>query len=163
MRRRPIIAAFLALALGGCTATLATVRIVKANKAIVAAEDEGAEALAPYELTLAHAYRDKAVEQFADARHGAAMDLADLAATTARLARERATGRPSTPSAEETEALEAAPRRMPDAPEGNDPDEETGDTDPLVEALKAPEEEPAPWEDDDDGPSPWSDDAGATP
>lgn len=150
MNVRPLfIASLLAAATSaaGCTATLATMKIVKANKAISAAVDDGAEAMAPYELTLAVSYRDKALEQFADSEHGDAMDLADMAKLTAGLAQAKATGRPLGDEGLDEELTEGT-RVMPDAPEESPA---TEDTDPLADAFEAPDEaEPAPWESEDD-------------
>lgn len=153
MNARPLLIAALltlsgGLSVGGCTATLATLKMVRANKAIVAARDDGAESLAPYELTLAESYAAKAREQFADSRHGDAMEMADLARLTAGLAAAKATGKPLVGEGVVDEELTEGTRVMPDAPANTEPS--TSDTDPLAEAFEAPEEdeEPAPWEGD---------------
>jgi len=142
---RPLLIATL-LSLGGCTATLATMKMVRADKAIAAARDDGAASMAPYELTLAVSYRDKAREQFADSQHGDAMALADLAKVTAGLAQAKATGRPLGDDPSLDEDLTEGQRVMPDASDAPAPS--TEDTDPLSDAFEAPDDdEPAPWED----------------
>lgn len=141
MRAIPVLIAC-GLAVAGCTATLSTVRIVAADKAIDEAEALGAPTRAPYEYTLATQYRAKAWEQFADGQHGDAVSLANLAATTARLAVTRmdTAGRPAGPALD--------PEALPDPAPRTEPDTVVGDTDPLGDAFRDadPPDEPAPWE-----------------
>lgn len=138
MTARLITPLILSATLSGCTATLATVQIVRADKAIQQAHDAGAEALAPYELTLATEYRAKAVEQFADARHGDAIDLSKLAATTARLAADKSRG-PSRERDVKPEVSELTDAPSERAPSADPPPAPDTDGDFLGD------DEPAPW------------------
>lgn len=82
----------LVLATSGCTATLATVRLMAADRAVAAASEAGAATAAPYEYTLATRHRDEAWDASAHAQYKVAVDLSRTAVTWAEQAKVVATG-----------------------------------------------------------------------
>jgi hypothetical protein len=85
----------IALALGGCTATLATVHLVTARDAVQRAELHHAPERAPYEYTMAVELLAKARAEAAHAGHGNAVDLAREAAEWADRATMRSDAAPT--------------------------------------------------------------------
>lgn len=71
---------FIGLALQGCTAGIATAKLVRAQQSLVDARDRGAETLAPYEYTLAQRHMHKALEEHGDAEYKVCVDLSAAAA-----------------------------------------------------------------------------------
>lgn len=84
----------------GCGAVIARSRIVSAEGAIAAAGRAGAERKAPYEYTSALLYLEKAREEEAYARFGAAIEFGTLGAQLAEKAKVNAeTAEPAEPPA----------------------------------------------------------------
>jgi hypothetical protein len=73
----------LALLSSGCTAGIATVRLVAADKAVREAKEAGADVQATYQYTLAERYLDKAVEESTRSQYRATVDLARRAEAAA--------------------------------------------------------------------------------
>ncbi len=82
----------LVLATSGCTATLATIRLMEADRAVAAASQAGAATAAPYEYTLATRHRDEAWDASAHSQYKVAVDLSRTAVTWAEQAKVVATG-----------------------------------------------------------------------
>ena len=76
--------------LQGCTAGKATYQMIELDRMYARAETTGAEQLAPYYMTRATLYREKAWEEWGDASYGEAERLAQLAIEAAREAEELA-------------------------------------------------------------------------
>lgn len=75
--RAAFVAALLTAVVGsGCTASLSTIRLVAADKAVRAADEAGAEVHAPFELEMARRHLDKAVEESSQSAYRDAIDLA---------------------------------------------------------------------------------------
>lgn len=77
----------LALAQTGCGAMVARARIVGAETAVAAAKRADAERKAPYEYTSALLYLEKAREEEAYARFGAAIEFGGLSESLAEKAK----------------------------------------------------------------------------
>lgn len=123
-RARPHLALglLLPILLGGCTATLSTIRLVAADKAVRQAQDAAADVHAPYEFGLAQRYLEKAVEESAHSAHADAIDLAREAEAHAEEAYLQATGggRDVSQSGEDLSDREAAGEAT-TAPRGDRP------------------------------------------
>ena len=80
------------LPLAGCTATLATIRLLEADRAVHAAAEVGAATEAPYEYTLAERHRSEAWDASNHAQYKVAVDLCRTSVTWAEQAKLVATG-----------------------------------------------------------------------
>ncbi len=76
--------------LSGCGAAAYSYNAVRAARSVERARQVGAEKLAPYEMTLAKAYLEKAREESAEAAYEEAVHLAKLSRSIADRAVERA-------------------------------------------------------------------------
>ncbi|MFM2152678.1 MAG: hypothetical protein RL199_1113 [Pseudomonadota bacterium] len=79
--------AWLASTQAGCTAIISRSRVAAAEDRVLVARQAGAEKRCPYEFTAAGLYLEKAREEEARARYGAAAALADEAVRLAEAAR----------------------------------------------------------------------------
>jgi hypothetical protein len=79
-----------ALVQTGCTAIIARSRVAAAEESVLLAQRTGAEKRSPYEFTAARLHLEKAREEEAKARYGAAATLAAEAARQAEAARREA-------------------------------------------------------------------------
>ncbi len=84
--------ALAALLASGCTAGIATARLVSADKMLREAHEAGADVHAPYAYNLAELYLDKAVEQSSRSQFKVSMDLARQAEAFATKALEEVAG-----------------------------------------------------------------------
>lgn len=82
----------LVMPLAGCTATLATIRLLEADRALVAAEDVGAPTAATYEYTMAARHREEAWDASNHAQYRVAVDLSRTSVTWSEQAKIVATG-----------------------------------------------------------------------
>ncbi len=73
----------------GCGAAAYSVNVVRAARAVERAKQVDAEKLAPFEMTLAQAYLDKAREESAEASYEDAVRFAKLATAIGEAAAER--------------------------------------------------------------------------
>lgn len=88
----PLAVLLLALPAAGCTATIATLRLVEADRAVRDAADAGAEANAPYEYTLAVRHLEEAIATSAVSEFKSTHQLARTATTWALEAKNVAQG-----------------------------------------------------------------------
>lgn len=72
---RPVIFCLSLVALSGCTAAYSSYQFLEAQRAYQEALAEGAQEKAVYEITLAHAYLQKAREEIGYSDYGAADEL----------------------------------------------------------------------------------------
>jgi len=84
--------ALASLGASGCGAAAYSVNVVKAARAVERAKQVGAEKHAPFEMTLAQAYLDKAREESAEASYQDAVHFAKLAQSIGEAAAERSRG-----------------------------------------------------------------------
>jgi len=76
----------------GCTASLATLRLVAADRALVQATEAGADVNAPYPYTLAQRHIEKALEEAGESEFKTSLELSKLARSYAEQATLEAKG-----------------------------------------------------------------------
>ncbi|MCB9683042.1 MAG: hypothetical protein H6733_16380 [Alphaproteobacteria bacterium] len=131
-RRLPfaLIAAACCLSAAGCTAGIATSRLLSANRALHDIELRGAAELAPYEHAMAEQHLDKAIEESANSQYKTSVELskASLAWSQQAISTMEGGGRDLeelTTSGEDLDDLDNIPEPKPaDKPK---PDDDFGD------------------------------------
>lgn len=147
----------LTVALSGCTAVIATVQVINADRAVQEARLAGADALAPYEYTLAVRYQQEAAIQAAQSQNKRAATLAKTARAHAMVAKSKAAGgKRGMRSLDEAPATEPAkpdpgvpaPAPPPEPPTA--PDADPARSNPADDVIPQAPPADAPSDDDED-------------